>query len=655
MTSFSEQPVRKYGVTDPISLSKPSDHDIKSSEALIATLRAADFFEEEEDARKREIVLGKLSVLVREFVRKVGQQQGMPDGLAAQTGANIYSFGSYRLGVHAQGADIDTLCVVPNHVSRDDFFTTFYDMLKKVDAITELTKVPDAYVPVMKMEFDGIAIDLLFARLAMSQIPEDLNLRDNLILKNIDDKCVVSLNGSRTTDEILSLVPSIPVFHTALRCIKLWAKRRGLYNNSMGYIGGVACAILTARICQLYPNAAPSTVVARFFAIYSVWQWPQPVMLKRIDYDGSGGASSGGGSGSLYKLVMKVWNPRKNPTDRNHRMPIITPAFPSMCSTHNVNTSTFNLMKYEFLRGKKLTAEIESQQADWNALLETSDFFYRFKHFIQVIVTAKSKEAWQLWKGFVESKLRLFVAKLETVMYLEGAPPFPDSFSFHDVVVQEGASVIDYFVHPPKKVLQFADKLTSSPKSPLLEEEANGLNEATTMELQGPVNESLDVQPTLHITCFYLALDISSSETASTPAPSNSESSIAGSAVVSPPAPLTTTIQPSRKLNLAGPVLDFKRLVQSWDKYQADEMDIFVRDLRRLTLPDHVFEGRPRPTVATALQKQAQQAVQSTVTPPSVAVNPVITNCKPIIMKDNNGLQYQNSASEESMSKKQKL
>lgn len=128
-------------------------------------------------------------------------------------------------------------------------------ILKQVPEITEITTIPDAFVPVIAFHYHAIPIDLIFARLNLPSIPEDLNLLDNNILKNLDERCIRSLNGSRVTDEILRLVPHVANFRTALRCVKVWAQKRSIYSNILGFLGGVAWAMLVARVCQLYPNA----------------------------------------------------------------------------------------------------------------------------------------------------------------------------------------------------------------------------------------------------------------------------------------------------------------------------------------------------------------------------------------------------------------
>lgn len=51
-------------------------------------------------------------------------------------------------------------------------------------------------MPVIKLKMNDIPIDFLMARLALSQIPEDLSLRDDNLLRNLDERCVRSLNGS---------------------------------------------------------------------------------------------------------------------------------------------------------------------------------------------------------------------------------------------------------------------------------------------------------------------------------------------------------------------------------------------------------------------------------------------------------------------------
>ena len=49
-------------------------------------------------------------------------RNGLTHDLAMEAGANIYTSGSYRLGLNERGSDIDAICVCPNHVRREDFF-----------------------------------------------------------------------------------------------------------------------------------------------------------------------------------------------------------------------------------------------------------------------------------------------------------------------------------------------------------------------------------------------------------------------------------------------------------------------------------------------------------------------------------------------------
>lgn len=126
-----------------------------------------------------------------------------------------------------------------------------------------------------------IQVDLLCASLPMSTVPDDLNVDDSTLLTKMDGASIRSLNGTRVADSILNLVPDVDTFRIAVRCIKLWAMRRAIYSNVVGFPGGVAWAIMVARVCQFYPNACASTVVSKFFNLIARWSWPQPVMLCR--------------------------------------------------------------------------------------------------------------------------------------------------------------------------------------------------------------------------------------------------------------------------------------------------------------------------------------------------------------------------------------
>jgi len=79
---------------------------------------------------------------------------------------------------------------------------------------------------------------------------------------------------------------------------------RGIYGNVFGYPGGIAWAIMVARICQLYPFACGSTILVKFFNLMGKWHWPRPVMLKHIE--------------EVPSLHLKVWNPTVSKTPSHH-------------------------------------------------------------------------------------------------------------------------------------------------------------------------------------------------------------------------------------------------------------------------------------------------------------------------------------------------
>ena len=43
---------------------------------------------------------------------------GLDDDMAREAGGQVFTFGSYRLGLVSKGADIDALCISPRHVAE---------------------------------------------------------------------------------------------------------------------------------------------------------------------------------------------------------------------------------------------------------------------------------------------------------------------------------------------------------------------------------------------------------------------------------------------------------------------------------------------------------------------------------------------------------
>ncbi|CAA0814684.1 Nuclear poly(A) polymerase 4 [Striga hermonthica] len=394
-----KQSPKQWGVTRPLSHAGPTDADIQKNKELEKFLVDLGLHESAEGAAKREEVLDRLRKVVKDWVKDLTRLRGYTEKMVEDANAVIFTFGSYRLGVHGPGADIDTLCIGPSYVSREeDFFYVLHNMLAEMEDVTELQPVPDAHVPVMRFKFDGISIDLLYASISQLVVPDDLDISSISVLHNIDEPTARSLNGCRVADQILKLVPNVENFRVTLQCLKFWAKRRGVYSNVMGFLGGVNWAILVARLCQFYPKANPSMLVSRFFRVYTMWRWPNPVMLCGIEDD---------------ELGFSVWDPRKNPWDRNHLMPIITPAYPCMNSSYNVSASTLRVMMEQFELAKKICEDIELNKLQWSALFEPYLFFESYKNYLQVDIIASDPDDLRSWRGWVESRLRQLTLMIE--------------------------------------------------------------------------------------------------------------------------------------------------------------------------------------------------------------------------------------------------
>ena len=417
LTMASTHPLSSqcHGVTGPISVAGPRPEDIKLTESLTATLQKYGVFDTEEGQAHRLLVLGKLNELMKKWMIDVSIEKGKSEVEAMALMGKIFTFGSYQLGIHGKGADIDTLMVAPRHIDRNDFFTSFHELLLKTEGVQNVRAVPEAFVPVIKLEYEGIEMDLLFARLALSFIDNKLNLLDMSLLKNLDRKCVLSLNGCRVTNAILSLVPNQKSFRLALRCIKLWAKKRGIYSNALGYLGDLSWAMLVARTCQLYPNAAASIIVNKFFFVFEKWMWPRPVLLKKRDEDTIG-------------LNLQVWDPQVNASDANHLMPIITPAYPQQNSTFNVTRSTRSVMLQEFKRGLDVCMDILLGKRTWDDLFEPLNFFALYKRYIVISASASTQDQLLIWSGLVESKICILISKLEDNEGIELAHVYSQSY-----------------------------------------------------------------------------------------------------------------------------------------------------------------------------------------------------------------------------------
>ncbi|KAL9116259.1 MAG: hypothetical protein Q9227_000630 [Pyrenula ochraceoflavens] len=562
--------LKQWGTTPPISMALPTAADNAANDNLISELKRQNNYEPQHETDKRVSTLKLLYECTLEFVRQASRKKGYSENQIKEFGGRVFAYGSYRLGVFGPGSDIDTLVVAPKHIYREDFFEFFPSVLEQKapkDSIGWLTPVPEAFVPIIKMELCGIEIDLIFARIASLQVvPRDLDLRENKYLQGLDERELRSVNGTRVTDEILGLVPQVKTFRTALRAVKLWAQRRAIYANIMGFPGGVAWAMLVARVCQLYPQATGSTIIHKFFTLIGQWNWPSPIMLKQIE------------TGTL-----KVWNPQLYPGDRKGLMPIITPAYPSMNSTFNISKSGKEIITKELKRGGQIAAKILANQLQWKDLFSKHTFFTRdHKYYLSVVASSNDKDASLAWSGMVESKVRILVMRLEDLVDLvDLARPFTKGFERvhkckNDSEVDEvKKGSVKYQAAGTKA--EVADE--NDPQRAAAVQDGVALNQSSEPKNEAGSNGSHE--QTIYTTTFYIGLDIK------------------GKGSQNSPGTTDIPLDGMKTFNISWPISNFRDTCTSWANYDENLHELTVTPIRNYDLPEDLFDkgsGEMKPT-----------------------------------------------------------
>ncbi|KAG5555331.1 hypothetical protein RHGRI_012762 [Rhododendron griersonianum] len=371
----------------------------EKSRSLLQFMAGEGLVPSPEEEIKRKNAIEKLKQIVMEWIKRVACNRGLDERHIPAASAAVLTYGSYGLGVHNSESDIDALCVGPRFATMgEDFFVVLHNMLTSRPEVSEVHCVKDAKVPLMRFKLDGISIDLPYAQLKVMSVPENVDILNLYYLRNIDETSWRSLSGVHANKWILRLIPNTKVFQSLLRCIKLWAKRRGVYGNVraysllLGFFGGVHLAILGAFICQRYPNARLSGLISSFFGTFTFWDWPKPIILQDGTLPISGSAAE----------------PRSF-------MPIRLPCRPHEYCHSNITKSTFYRIRVEFLQGHTLTKDLLRPDFDWGCLFEPFPYAKKYTRFVKICLSASDQDELGEWVGWVKSRFRSLLVKLEEI------------------------------------------------------------------------------------------------------------------------------------------------------------------------------------------------------------------------------------------------
>ena len=248
-------------------------------------------------------------------------------------------------------------------------------------------------------------------------------------------------------------------------------------------------------------------------------------------------------------------------------MPVITPAYPSMCATHNISLSTKKIILRELGRGGDVTDKISVGQLQWKDLFERHSFFTKdYKYYLSIVSCSRTKEAQLLWSGLVESKVRHLVTELEHDELISIAHPFNKGFD--RVHRCHSEDEIDAVMHgdlryQAKDIKTETTDFTNEPKHNAVAE--GGADNITILSKTTDHSNDGMAVTTLHTTTYYIGLELNQRK-------GNTWLSMRS---------FINSVLVAKKLDISWATNKFKDMCIQWQTFDADANRLHVIHTRK--------------------------------------------------------------------------
>lgn len=317
-----------------------------------------------------------------------------------------------------------------------------------------VTVISSARVPLVKWRYeDRVDVDITFAQVSSPQPPSTAQLLSIRFLQQVSIKTRPNVYGLRTCLQLRELLQCycipFPQFSLALRLVKKWASKRCIYNNLFTYPNGVVLSIMMTKASlqlalRLTSSCSPSffAILCEFFSFFSSvlseTSLPiPPIFVTKTLFPPAATPRTIPG-------LPPCWTPCSI-SQNEDLFPVINPAFPYANSARFVGRAGLKYLAEEVQRAHDHFQQCRSNESRANHdcclsfLFQPFSFPRRFSFFASVHFCCRGPTAtfssgqidwfFQKWKGYLQSKIRIFIYTLECFLDVR---PYPHLLTSSD-------------------------------------------------------------------------------------------------------------------------------------------------------------------------------------------------------------------------------